>query len=137
MKQIILTFSVLLLTMLTYAQKNIQISTQEELLAAIKMMNASPDDDYALIIQPGVYWLDDPDDPTERTSNGGTPFAQTIHCRNIRITGTDPNAENTVLAVNRGQTHGAIGNFTMFLFRCKSIYTENITDGNFCNVDLD
>ena len=137
MKPIILIVSAILCAGMSYAQKSIQINTQEELLAAIQTMNASPDDDYSLFIYPGVYWLDDPDDPTERTSNGGTPFAQTIHCRNIRIIGTDPDATKTVLAVNRGQTHGAIGNFTMFLFRCRNIYTENITYGNYCNVDLD
>ena len=137
MKPIILIVSAILCAGMSYAQKSIQINTQEELLAAIQTMNASPDNDYSLFIYPGVYWLDDPDDPTERTSNGGTPFAQTIHCRNIRIIGTDPDATKTVLAVNRGQTHGAIGNFTMFLFRCRNIYTENITYGNYCNVDLD
>ena len=137
MKPIILIVSAILCAGISYAQKSIQINTQEELLAAIQTMNASPDNDYSLFIYPGVYWLDDPDDPTERTSNGGTPFAQTIHCRNIHIIGTDPDATKTVLAVNRGQTHGAIGNFTMFLFRCRNIYTENITYGNYCNVDLD
>ena len=119
MKPIILIVSAILCAGISYAQKSIQINTQEELLATIQTMNASPNDDYSLFIHPGVYWLDNPDDPTERTSNGGTPFAQTIHCRNIRIIGTDPDATKTVLAVNRGQTHGAIGNFTMFLFRCR------------------
>lgn len=137
MKQIILIFSALFCSLLLFAQRSIRISTQEELLAAIQTMNATPDDDYSLFIHPGVYWLDNPDDPAERTSNGGTPFAQIINCRSIRIIGTDSDAANTVLAVNRGQTHGAIGNFTMFLFRCRNIYTENITYGNYCNVDLD
>ena len=37
---------------------------------------------------------------------------------------------------NRGQTQGAVGNFTMFHFSGDNISILNITLGNYCNVDL-
>ena len=91
-----------------------------------------------LLVAPGVYWLDDPDDKTIRmTDNGkGTPYAKVITTPEISIIGMDRDAGNTVFAVNRGQTQGAIGNFTMLLFRSRKIHTANITYGNYCNVDL-
>ena len=137
MKLIIFVCSLMWLTVSTITAQTFNIENTEQLLKAIADINAAPDADYTLCIAPGVYWLDDPDDPTVRRSDGGTPFAATIRCNSIRIIGTDPDAVNTVLAVNRGQTHGAIGNFTMFQFRCRKIHTENITYGNYCNVDLD
>ena len=138
MHRIIPTCSLLLAFCITAtAQTTFDISTTRQLTQAIATINAQPDADYTLRLSPGVYWLDDPDDPEIRRSESGTPYAATIHCNNISIVGTDPDPVNTVLAVNRGQTHGAIGNFTMFLFRCKNIHTANITYGNYCNVDLD
>ena len=46
-------------------------------------------------------------------------------------------AENVVLACNRGQTIGSQGNFTMFRFIGDGTSSENITFGNYCNVDLE
>lgn len=114
----------------------VKVASSEQLIDAIKLINQSPQNEWTLQIEAGVYWLDNPDATEVRKSEGGTPFAQTIRCKSIRLIGSDPNAANTVLAVNRGQTQGAIGNFTMFLFQCKNIYAENITFGNYCNVDL-
>ncbi|MEZ4892837.1 MAG: hypothetical protein R2778_07445 [Saprospiraceae bacterium] len=42
-----------------------------------------------------------------------------------------------MLACNRGQTIGAQGNFTMFRFYGDGTSSENITFGNYCNVDLE
>ncbi len=93
--------------------------------------------DVTLLIAPSVYWLDDPDDPSDRTDQGGIPFAFRIKCDNLRIIGLGDNPEGVVLAVNRGQTQGAVGNFTMFEFIGNSLETENITFGNYCNIDLE
>ena len=138
MKQIILILSLLVAAGRTEAQTVIGVSSQQQLLDAIATINQHSDADYRLEIEPGVYWLDNPDDPeVRRGEGGGTPFAQTIRCHRLEIIGIDPVAENTVLAVNRGQTHGAVGNFTMLLVECREVLTENITYGNYCNVDLD
>jgi hypothetical protein len=42
-----------------------------------------------------------------------------------------------VMASNRGQTIGAKGNFTMFRISGQGTSAENITFGNYCNIDLD
>ena len=51
--------------------------------------------------------------------------------------GMSDKAEDVVLACNRGQTQGADGNFTMFHFIGSDFKADNITFGNYCNVDLE
>lgn len=87
-------------------------------------------------VAPGVYWLDDPDDPQVRTAPSGLPFAVTVEADTLRMFGLSGNPVNTVFAVNRGQTQGAIGNYTMMHFIGKCVEADNITFGNYCNVDL-
>ena len=92
-----------------------------------------------LYIAPGVYWLDDPDDPQVRINPRGQslpPYAVELCCDTLSVIGLADNPEDVVLAVNRGQTQGALGNFTMLHFKGLSLTTENITWGNYCNVDL-
>ena len=89
-------------------------------------------------IAPGVYWIDDPDDPAIRKpeSGGNTPFGMKVRLSRTRIIGTGDNPEDVVLACNRGQTQGAEGNFTMLHITGDDIQAENLTFGNYCNVDL-
>ena len=95
-------------------------------------------DSCTLYIAPGVYWVDDPDNPEIAVGKDGRePFGCVIRCRNLRLIGLDGDARNTVLASQRGQTQGAIGNFTMLDIWCDSLKVENLTLGNYCNVDLD
>lgn len=89
-----------------------------------------------LLVAPSVYWLDDPDDPAIRSDKGGTPFAVRLRCDDLSLIGLSDNPEDVVFAVNRGQTQGAVGNFTMFRFEGTSLTMHNITFGNYCNVDL-
>lgn len=103
---------------------------------AFRRVNAAGES-VTLLVAPSVYWLDDPDDPGIRTDKGGTPFAIRVKCDTLRLIGLAENPQDVVLAVNRGQTQGAIGNFTMFEFDGKSLETENITFGNYCNIDLE
>lgn len=116
----------------------LQLSKQSDVQEVFNTLSNSEGKNVTLTVSPGVYWLDNPDDPDVRMNpNGeGTPYAVRINCEKLRIIGTDSDASHTVFAVNRGQTQGAIGNFTMILFRGKRLYTENITYGNYCNVDL-
>ncbi len=88
-------------------------------------------------LRPGVYWIDDPDDKTIKVGvNGREPFGMTLKCQYLRLIGLGEHPEDVVLASQRGQTQGAIGNFTMFDFWVKTLNVENITMGNYCNVDL-
>lgn len=105
--------------------------------AAKLLADGTEDSPMTLYIAPYVYWIDDPDDPEIRIAeNGGTPYGLVIKCEWLKFYGLSENPENVVLACNRGQTIGAKGNFTMFRFIGQGTSSENITFGNYCNVDL-
>jgi|WetSurMetagenome_2_1015567.scaffolds.fasta_scaffold00002_65 hypothetical protein len=105
--------------------------------AAEHLSPGSEKEPMVLYIAPYVYWIDDPDDPAVRIGkNGQSPFGLVIDCPWLRFLGLSENAENVVLACNRGQTIGSQGNFTMFRFSGDGTSSENITFGNYCNVDL-
>lgn len=92
-----------------------------------------------ILIAPYVYWIDDPNDDSIRvpeTANG-TPFGMIVDQNWLTFTGLTSNPQKVILACNRGQTQGATGNFTMFKFNGDGIKTQNITLGNYCNVDLE
>ncbi len=109
----------------------------QEALSAINTLQLSATDTLSLQIAPGVYWVDDPDDPAIRqTADNSTPYGFRLHASNLKLIGLSDNAEDIVLACNRGQTQGAMGNFTMFFMDCQYIQAENITFGNYCSVDL-
>ncbi len=102
---------------------------------AFRKINSLPDQ-AILLVAPSVYWIDDPDDPEIRSDKQGTPYAFKIKCNDLSIIGLSENPEDVVFAANRGQTQGAVGNFTLFHFSGNSLTTKNITYGNYCNVDL-
>ena len=94
-------------------------------------------DRMTILLAPAVHWIDDPDDPAMRTGiNGRPPIALTIDCPWLQLVGLSENAEDVVIAANRGQTQGAVGNFTMLSFHGDGVHLENLTLGNYCNVDL-
>ena len=94
-------------------------------------------DGITVYINPGVYWIDDPDDATVRVGkNGREPFGMVVKCNRLHLIGKGEHPEDVVLASQRGQTQGAVGNFTMFDFWCDRLEVENLTMGNYCNVDL-
>lgn len=91
-----------------------------------------------ICIEPSVYWIDDPDDPTIRVApKGESPFGLKVKMNKVRLIGLSPNPEDVVLACNRGQTQGSEGNFTMLHITGSDIEAHNITFGNYCNIDLD
>lgn len=95
-------------------------------------------DTTTLYIKPWVYWVDNPDDPEIVVGKDGKePFGIVISAKKLDFIGLCENASDIVLASQRGQTQGAIGNFTMFDFHVDELHVENMTLGNFCNVDLD
>ena len=92
-----------------------------------------------VLIRPGVYWIDDPDDPEVRKAQNGdrVPIGMHVSCPWLHLVGLGEQADDVVLASNRGQTQGAVGNFTMFFFHGDGLLLENLTLGNYCNVDLE
>ena len=106
--------------------------------AAAAFKNGTEEEPMKVYIAPYVYWIDDPDDPEIRVGAGGdTPYGLVIDCDNLHLIGLTKNPYHVVLAVNRGQTQGAKGNYTMFYIDGKGTHTENLTMGNYCNVDLE
>ncbi|WP_224996322.1 hypothetical protein [Cesiribacter sp. SM1] len=105
--------------------------------AAEKLTDGAEESPMVLYLAPYVYWIDDPDDPALRVSTDkGPPYGLVIKCEWLRFYGLTDKPENVVLASNRGQTIGAEGNFTMFKFIGQGTSAENVTFGNYCNVDL-
>ena len=95
-------------------------------------------DSATVYIAPHVYWIDNPDSPKVAVGQDGRePFGMTIRAKKLHFIGLSDNAADVVLASQRGQTQGAIGNFTMFDFHVDTLTVENLTMGNYCNVDLD
>lgn len=89
-------------------------------------------------IAPYVYWADNPDEPAVRVGeNGQAPIGLTVRCQNLHLVGLADDPRHVVIASQRGQTQGAIGNFTMLEFRGDGLQVSNLTLGNYCNVDLD
>jgi len=115
-----------------YAFNNIQD-------AAAALISGTADKPMLLLTAPGVYWVDDPDDPEIRVPppEGYSPIGLTITCNYLYFYGLNSNPDNVVYASNRGQTQGASGNFTMFSINGIGLKSENVTFGNFCNVDLE
>lgn len=112
--------------------------TVEEAFRYAEKMSGNSKNPIYIYIKPSVYWLDNPDDQQIRRPKAGetTPFAMEVRMSGVRIIGLSENAEDVVLACNRGQTQGADGNFTMLHIIGSDITAENITFGNYCNVDL-
>lgn len=109
-------------------------------LKAMKAVEAAPAGKVTLLVAPWVYWLDDPDDPEIRRNpdnSNGIPYAVEIRRDTLSVKGLAAKPENVVFAANRGQTQGALGNFTMVHFIGSSLELENVTFGNYCNVDLE
>ncbi|MGF7138516.1 pectinesterase [Roseimarinus sediminis] len=106
--------------------------------AVAHLSDGTEDEPMVLYLAPWVYWIDDPDDQAvRRGKNGRPPYALEISCDWLRFYGLSNDPSKVVLAVNRGQTIGAEGNFTMFRFDGDGTSAENITFGNYCNIDLD
>lgn len=90
-----------------------------------------------IYIAPYVYWIDNPNDTSvKKPEKGSIPYGLIIKTNWLSLHGLTKNPENVVLASSRGHTQGAVGNFTMLRFDGNGISAENITFGNYCNVDL-
>ncbi len=95
-------------------------------------------DSVTVYIAPGVYWVDDPDDEEMRTGRDGRePFGLVIKANSLHLKGLTDDPHNVVICAARGHTQGAWGNFTMLDITGDDFMAENLTLGNFCNVDLE
>lgn len=109
-------------------------------LSADALKNGTADNPMTVYVAPYVYWIDDPaaTDTVQKTDGYSAPYGMVVNSDYLTIKGLTGNPDNVVLAGNRGQSHAANGNYTMFRFNCNSALTvKNITIGNYCSVDLD
>ena len=105
--------------------------------AMAKISDGTPSDPMRVFIAPWVYWVDDPDDPEiRRNPAGGSPIGLTVSCESLQLLGMCSDPRDVVLASARGQTQGAVGNFTMFDFYGDDLVVKDLTMGNYCNIDL-
>ena len=105
--------------------------------AVAKASDGTREDPMRIYIAPWVYWVDDPDDgQVRRREGGGTPIGLTIRCQSLQLLGMTDDAHDVILASARGQSQGAVGNFTMFDIYGDDFVARDITIGNYCNIDL-
>lgn len=111
----------------------------KEALANENLKAGSKDKPVTVYIAPGVYWVDNPqtDDVITRMEQDDLlPYGCKVKCENLKLIGLSEKAEDIVIAANRGNSHGAKGNYTLFHFSCHELEMQNITLGNYCSVDL-
>lgn len=111
-----------------------------EALNYLNGKNGTAEAPLMLLTAPGVYWVDDPDGPIRNTVNGPAaddrPYGAVLDCDYLYFYGLNHDADNVVFACNRGQQLGAEGNFTLFRIDGMGLKSENVTFGNYANVDL-
>ncbi len=120
------------------AAERLQKEVRQEQERGMAVNPYSESNPLSIYIEPSVYWLDDPDDPAIRKPlpGEGIPYGMKLELSHLRLIGMGNTPEETILASNRGQTQGAMGNFTMLHFTGNDIRAENLTFGNYCNLDL-
>lgn len=89
-------------------------------------------DGTTIYLTPNVYWTDDPEALNEENGLIGLLLSQD----GLRLIGLGERPEDTVICGNRGQMHGVLGNWNTLGISGSDFYAENITFGNYCNVDL-
>lgn len=106
--------------------------------SAPELENADFGHPVTLYIAPGVYWIDDPEasDMMQKKDGYPLPFGMYVNCKALNIVGLSDDPQDTVIAGNRGQSHGCNGNYTMLYFQVDELNVSNITIGNYCSVDL-
>lgn len=112
-----------------------------EALSAKALTNGTESDPMTVYVAPYVYWIHDPKatDTVDKTPGYGSPYGMVVDCEWLSLKGLTKDPAKVVFAANRGQSHGANGNFTMFRFNGNDtgLTVKNLTIGNYCSIDLD
>lgn len=110
----------------------------KEALGAKALTDGSEEEPMTVYIAPYVYWIHDPggQDTVEKSEGNAVPYGMVVKCEWLKLYGLTTEPGSVVIAGNRGQSHGANGNYTMFHFIGEGLRLENITIGNYCSIDL-
>lgn len=110
----------------------------KDALSAASLTDGSEEEPMTVYIAPYTYWLHDPDatDTVSKADGYSVPYGLIVNCEWLKLVGLTDDPANVVLAANRGQSQGAIGNYTMFFFNGDGLTMKNLTFGNYCNADL-
>lgn len=121
------------------AQNPFCFQSLDALLESGLLYGGTPAEPVTLYIAPGVYWLHDPErDNTALSYNDkGMPCEKIVRFDWLKITGLSEDPGQVVFAARKGQAFGCVGNYTMFSFEGKGLWVQNLTFGNYCNVDLE
>lgn len=106
---------------------------------ALEAINVGPESTTTktILVAPGVYWIDDPDDNTDKEIGmAGLALGKFIDCPKVAIIGLAVKPEYIVFASNRSEGFGAAGEYSMLFLICEEVNISNITFGNYCNTDL-
>ncbi len=89
-------------------------------------------------IAPYVYWCDDyKNTAVTTTSSPNGLFGTVIKCNYLKLTGLTNDRNKVILCGNRGQSHGANGNWTVFNITSNGFATQHLTIANYCSIPLD
>lgn len=109
-----------------------------ELLDSGRLQDGNQENPMTVYLAPGVYWIAEPGDERICTAKPGDklPYEKKVKCQWLFLEGLSQNPMDVVIAADKGQSHGCIGNYTMFHFEGDGLHLKNLTVGNYCNVDL-
>lgn len=103
--------------------------------AAAHLEDGTEAEPMELYLAPYVYWLHDPLAPEAQDMTGD--YQLEIACENLHITGLAEDPRDVVVAANFGHDVGFMGsNYTMFHITGDGLTLQNLTFGDYCNVDL-
>lgn len=101
------------------------------------LTDGTKEEPMVLYLAPYVYWVDDPEsEQIRRPGKFPIPYGLNIDCNYLTFYGLTEDPKDVVIAANRGQSQGAVGNFTNLHISGDGLWMENLTVGNYCNVDL-
>lgn len=111
----------------------------DALLASGRLKEGSIQEPMTVYIGPSVYWITEPggQEVLQALPGDWLPYEKKITCSWLRFIGLSDNPAETVIAGDKGQAHGCVGNYTMFHFMGDGLCLENLTIGNYCSVDLE
>lgn len=108
---------------------------------AFKNIKSGKDDKHRMTIyvSPYVYWINNKDGDEIKFLDNSSILTIGTEIKHswITICGLTDDASEVIIANDKGKNEGAQDNYAVLSFKGKGIKLQNITLGNYCNVDLE